>query len=59
MPKGKPAGALCAHLRPDYSCSIYPDRPPVCRNYQPSLEYCGNSRDEAMKNLEYLEKMTG
>lgn len=32
---GKPLGFPCTHLRPDMRCDIYPDRPAVCRNYQP------------------------
>ena len=35
----KPVGAPCRHLRADRLCDIYPDRPPVCRDYQPD-EIC-------------------
>lgn len=31
----KPVGVPCVHLRDDHLCDIYPDRPPVCRRYQP------------------------
>jgi Fe-S-cluster containining protein len=31
----KPVGVPCAHLRDDRLCGIYPDRPPVCRDYRP------------------------
>jgi Fe-S-cluster containining protein len=36
---GKPVGVPCVHLRPDRLCAIYPDRPPVCRDYRPD-ELC-------------------
>ncbi len=32
---GKPLGVSCCHLGNDNLCGIYPDRPPVCRNYDP------------------------
>lgn len=32
---GKPVNAPCVHLRPDHTCGIYPDRPPICRSYRP------------------------
>jgi Fe-S-cluster containining protein len=35
----KPVGAPCPHLLPNHLCGIYPDRPPVCRDYQPD-EIC-------------------
>lgn len=36
---GKPVGVPCRHLTPEHLCGIYPDRPPVCRNYRPD-EIC-------------------
>ncbi len=35
----KPVGTPCVHLRSDRLCGIYPDRPAVCRHYQPD-ELC-------------------
>ncbi|OPZ86885.1 MAG: hypothetical protein BWY76_00737 [bacterium ADurb.Bin429] len=35
----KPIGVPCAHLTAEHTCGIYPERPPVCRNYRPD-ELC-------------------
>ncbi len=35
----KPAGERCRHLAESLSCSIYSDRPAVCRGYRPD-ELC-------------------
>jgi uncharacterized protein len=32
---GKPVGVRCRHLGPEEGCTIYPDRPQVCRDYRP------------------------
>lgn len=32
---GKAAGSRCRHLGPDLKCTIYAERPAVCRGYQP------------------------
>ena len=32
---GKPLGVACKHLGADCLCTIYDQRPAVCRNYQP------------------------
>lgn len=60
MPEGKPAGVVCVQLSPDRRCMLFgkPERPKVCIGFQPSLEMCGKSYDEAMKYLEHLEKIT-
>ncbi len=60
MEKGKPAGVRCIHLRDDYKCRLFglPERPKVCAGLKPSEEMCGNSREEALAYLEYLEKAT-
>jgi len=36
---GKKAGARCRHLSETLQCSIYPERPAVCRGYRPD-EIC-------------------
>jgi hypothetical protein len=33
-PLNKPAGAWCQHFANGRGCTIYNDRPPVCRNFQ-------------------------
>ena len=32
---GKPLGVACRHLGADCLCTIYEERPAVCRGYQP------------------------
>ncbi|MCF8198041.1 MAG: YkgJ family cysteine cluster protein [Sulfuritalea sp.] len=56
----KPAGEPCAHLTPDYRCSIFDSalRPACCSGLQPSSEMCGDSRDEALIWLTRLEADT-
>ena len=58
MPNGKPAGKKCIHLLVDMQCGIFnsPDRPKVCSDFKAELLICGKSRDEALYNLETLEK---
>jgi hypothetical protein len=35
------------------------ERPKVCGSLQPSLEMCGNCREDAMRYLTELEVLTG
>ncbi len=60
MPGGKPAGVRCVQLTDDYRCAIFgrPERPEVCRRLRPSPSMCGAHRDEAMANIEALERAT-
>lgn len=60
MPNGKKAGERCIHLDEKMRCRIFldPARPKVCASLKPSFEMCGNCRDEAIKYLEELEKLT-
>ena len=53
LPGGKLAGVRCIHLMDDYKCSIYsdPDKPKVCSDFNAEPEFCGSSREEAMKIL--------
>ncbi len=53
MPDGKPAGVRCIHLLDDYRCALYnkPDRPKVCTGFKAEPEFCGNSREEALRIL--------
>jgi Fe-S-cluster containining protein len=59
MPDGKPAGVRCIHLRDDYSCSIYDNRPGVCRDFQAEEGVCGKDREEALDILGRLENDSG
>lgn len=58
MPNGKPAGVRCIHLTEDNRCSIYEQRPEVCRRLKPSREMCGETTEEAMRYLTELERLT-
>jgi len=53
MENGKPAGVRCIHLMEDYRCDIYtdPGYPPVCARFNAEEEFCGSSREEAMRIL--------
>ena len=60
MPEGKPAGVPCVNLDGDMRCRIFTstERPQVCASLQPSAEMCGKCREDAMKYLTELERMT-
>jgi uncharacterized protein len=64
MPNGKAAGVRCIQLDTENRCLIFglPERPAFCASLQPSLEMCGNDRNQAMiwlTNLEHLTKPYG
>ena len=56
MEGGKPAGIRCIHLLDDYSCAIYNSRqrPNVCSDFMAEPDFCGNSREEALRILNSL-----
>jgi Fe-S-cluster containining protein len=60
MPEGKPAGVRCIHLTQDLRCAIFGQagRPACCAGLQPSQEMCGDSREEAIAFLTWLEDET-
>lgn len=60
MPDGKPAGVRCVQLDDAMRCRIFgsPDRPAVCGSLQPAEELCGDSREQALRWLGYLEEAT-
>jgi uncharacterized protein len=53
MEGGKPAGVRCIHLLDDYKCAIYntPAKPAVCSGFTAEPEFCGSTREEALKIL--------
>ncbi|MEH6460124.1 YkgJ family cysteine cluster protein [Chitinimonas sp. JJ19] len=61
MPHGKRAGERCVQLDERDLCKLFgkPERPAVCSGLQPSQEMCGNSREQAMHYLGWLERETG
>ncbi|KLD70040.1 Fe-S-cluster oxidoreductase [Xanthomonas pisi DSM 18956] len=60
MPNGKPAGVACVQLDVQLGCRLFgsPQRPAVCGSLLPSLEMCGNSREQALRMLAALEQAT-
>jgi hypothetical protein len=60
MPNGKPAGVRCIQLNMQNRCMIFgnPERPAFCGSLQPSLEMCGETREQAMIWLTNLEHLT-
>ena len=60
MPNGKPAGVPCIQLDEDLRCRIFgqPERPAVCGGLQPGEDMCGDSREQAMRWLGYMEDLT-
>ena len=60
MPGGKPAGVRCIQLDDEDRCRIFgqPERPAVCGSLQPSEMMCGDSREQAMRWLGWMEAET-
>lgn len=60
MPNGKPAGVPCIQLDEELRCRIFgqPERPAVCGGLQPSEDMCGDSREQALRWLGYMEDLT-
>ena len=58
MPKGKPAGVRCIHLSDDNRCALFndPGRPKVCGDYIAEPEFCGSTREEALRILYSLSE---
>ena len=60
MPQGKPAGVRCAQLTPDNRCGIHglSGRPAVCEGFPADAEHCGSDREDALRRLAELERLT-
>tara|TARA_R110000796_G_scaffold35700_2_gene91582 strand:- start:553 stop:738 length:186 start_codon:yes stop_codon:yes gene_type:complete len=60
MPNGKPAGVRCLHLQADRRCAIFhsPERPAVCAGFSAEPSVCGDSVEEAMQIISWLEDET-
>ena len=60
MPNGKKAGERCVQLDEENLCKIFdqPERPNLCAAFKADLETCGTTREQAIDNLIYLEKIT-
>jgi Fe-S-cluster containining protein len=60
MPEGKPTGVRCVQLDDALRCLLFahPDRPAVCTNLKPSMDMCGDNREQALNYLQRLEFLT-
>lgn len=60
MPFGKPAGVRCIHLSEANLCRLFGNeaRPAVCSAFQADAVVCGESREEAIRLLGWLEQAT-
>ncbi|SHM49330.1 YkgJ family cysteine cluster protein [Phytopseudomonas punonensis] len=60
MPNGKLAGERCINLSEENLCTIFgrADRPDVCSAFSADFDVCGNSREEAIHLLNWLEGAT-
>lgn len=60
MPDGKGAGERCVQLSEDYRCLIFgtPERPAVCSKFSADRHVCGETREEALHLLGWLEAVT-
>lgn len=57
MPEGKPAGVRCVQLDEDNLCKLFglPERPAVCGKFQAEKDVCGDSFDEAVRLIGFME----
>lgn len=55
----KPVGVPCRHLTPAHLCGIYPDRPPVCRNYRPDEICVALQQISASERVQYFLQIYG
>ncbi|WP_417781334.1 YkgJ family cysteine cluster protein [Stutzerimonas xanthomarina] len=60
MPSGKPASERCLHLSERNLCGLFghSSRPAVCSQFQADQEVCGDSEQEAIQLLGWLEQAT-
>ncbi|MBE2260816.1 MAG: YkgJ family cysteine cluster protein [Candidatus Accumulibacter sp.] len=59
-PAGKAAGEPCANLTADLRCRLWGriERPSFCAGLRPSVEMCGDNRQQAIAWLSALEQAT-
>ena len=60
MPDGKAAGERCVQLSDDHRCRIFgsPERPAVCGKFNADPHVCGETREQAMQLIGWLEDLT-
>ncbi|MCC8343260.1 YkgJ family cysteine cluster protein [Pseudomonas stutzeri] len=60
MPHGKRAGERCIQLSADFLCLLFgdPRRPVVCSAFSADPVCCGETREDAIRLLGWLEQAT-
>ncbi|MCE2594738.1 YkgJ family cysteine cluster protein [Motilimonas cestriensis] len=60
MEQGKPAGVRCVQLNEHNLCRLFgkPERPKVCADFKPCPSVCGSTDQQAMINIDELERLT-
>ncbi|TDQ39317.1 YkgJ family cysteine cluster protein [Thiopseudomonas denitrificans] len=60
MPAGKPAGVRCLHLDEANLCLLFgtQERPAFCAGFSASSDICGDSREDAIRIIGWLEEST-
>lgn len=60
MPQGKPAGVRCIQLDEHNRCRLFglPERPAVCGAFQAEQALCGETREQALSRLQWLESVS-
>lgn len=60
MPNGKRAGERCVQLDAENRCLIFgqPERPAVCLAFSADREVCGDTNEQALSQLQWLEQAT-
>jgi len=60
MPQGKRAGERCIHLSDTGLCALFgkPERPRVCAVFQADEAFCGETTEQAIRLLGWLEQST-
>ncbi|WP_413284826.1 YkgJ family cysteine cluster protein [Vibrio sp. MA40-2] len=60
MESGKPANVRCIQLDDDNLCKLFgsEQRPKVCHDFKACSSICGDNRQQALSNIEELERLT-
>ena len=60
MPAGKKAGERCLNLTADNLCKLFgrPERPAFCEAFQADASVCGETQEEAIRLIGWLENAT-
>lgn len=60
MPEGKPAGLRCVSLDSNNLCVLFgkPERPLFCHEFRAEKTICGETREEALRVIGWLEEQT-